>query len=455
MSSEVINLDSMNRRNDMDTSEFDLSQPRSGRVKEFFRFICTKICVFLIIVGIISIVIVCVAFLVNYENDAEVTLTMDVLKEDLPAEQDVWFRKGLKDLEFALNTHANKKRAQNVILFVADGFHPDTMTAVRVHEYGSNGTFTWEHFPHLGLARWYKRNSVGTALFGGVGANRGTSGVDSAVHPNDCTATIVDTNHVESILSLALGSDLGTGFITNGDIRDGTPAALYAHVVNDSWTCPEMLPDQIDEPFTCLDTETQLMGYIPGNELNVIVGWNALGASCDSSLLTTFWKDADCFIAADMSDFSKVTVNTKHIRALFPESLRTEISLHEVVIKSTQILSNAHDGFLLVVVCKPVSENNEDDILELDKTVRLTMNSLRDSLNETLIIVVSSPFSDKKQTISEEETIDTAIHATGPMAHLFHKVHDPTYVAHVISYAARLGRFRDSVLASSFLQWFS
>lgn len=85
MSSEVINLDSMNRRNDMDTSEFDLSQPRSGRVKEFFRFICTKICVFLIIVGIISIVIVCVAFLVNYENDAEVTLTMDVLKEDLPA----------------------------------------------------------------------------------------------------------------------------------------------------------------------------------------------------------------------------------------------------------------------------------------------------------------------------------------------------------------------------------
>lgn len=283
----------------------------------------------------------------------------------------------MKDLEVALNTPVNTKRAQSVILFVADGFHPETMTAARVHGYGSNGTFTWEHFPHLGLARWHERNSVGTALFGGIGAHSGTSGVDSAVHPNDCTATLDDSTHVESILSWAQESDLGTGLITNGDLRDGTPAALYAHVANDSWACPEMLPERIDEPFTCLDTQTQLLGHTPGNEFDVIVGWNALGASCNASVLTSFWKDANCFIADDVSDFSKATVNTKHIRALFPESLRTDISLHEIVIKSTQILSNAHDGFLLVVVCKPVSENIEDDILELDKTVRLTMNSLR------------------------------------------------------------------------------
>ena len=34
---------------------------------------------------------------------------------------------------------------------------------------------------------------------------------------------------------------------------------------------------------------------------------------------------------------------------------------------------------------------------------------------------------------------DVAIHASGPMAHLFHKVHEQSYVAHAIMYAACLG----------------
>lgn len=38
---------------------------------------------------------------------------------------------------------------------------------------------------------------------------------------------------------------------------------------------------------------------------------------------------------------------------------------------------------------------------------------------------------------------DVSIHAMGPYAHLFHKVHEQSYVAHVISYAARIGRFGD------------
>lgn len=41
---------------------------------------------------------------------------------------------------------------------------------------------------------------------------------------------------------------------------------------------------------------------------------------------------------------------------------------------------------------------------------------------------------------------------TGPMAHLFHKVHEQSYVAHVISYAARIGRFRDNKLVNLFME---
>ena len=40
--------------------------------------------------------------------------------------------------------------------------------------------------------------------------------------------------------------------------------------------------------------------------------------------------------------------------------------------------------------------------------------------------------------------VDVAIHARGPFAHLFHRTHEQSYVAHVISYASRIGRFRES-----------
>lgn len=36
------------------------------------------------------------------------------------------------------------------------------------------------------------------------------------------------------------------------------------------------------------------------------------------------------------------------------------------------------------------------------------------------------------------------------MAHLFHRVHEQSYVAHVISYAMRIGRFRDNAVVQSF-----
>lgn len=39
---------------------------------------------------------------------------------------------------------------------------------------------------------------------------------------------------------------------------------------------------------------------------------------------------------------------------------------------------------------------------------------------------------------------DVTVHAMGPMAHLFQRVHEQSYVAHLISYAAKFGRFREN-----------
>lgn len=45
---------------------------------------------------------------------------------------------------------------------------------------------------------------------------------------------------------------------------------------------------------------------------------------------------------------------------------------------------------------------------------------------------------------------DVTVHAIGPMAHLFHRVHEQPFVAHVISYAARIGRFEDGRVIKGF-----
>ena len=40
------------------------------------------------------------------------------------------------------------------------------------------------------------------------------------------------------------------------------------------------------------------------------------------------------------------------------------------------------------------------------------------------------------------------------MSYLFHGVHEQSYVAHAISYALRIGRFRDSSIAESLADMF-
>uniref|UniRef100_A0A146KZL8 alkaline phosphatase n=1 Tax=Lygus hesperus TaxID=30085 RepID=A0A146KZL8_LYGHE len=45
---------------------------------------------------------------------------------------------------------------------------------------------------------------------------------------------------------------------------------------------------------------------------------------------------------------------------------------------------------------------------------------------------------------------DVNVYATGPMSHLFHRVHEQSYVAHVVQYAAQIGRYKDRNVVPSF-----
>ncbi|XP_062554522.1 alkaline phosphatase, tissue-nonspecific isozyme-like [Armigeres subalbatus] len=452
MSSEVINLDSINRQSYNETSAYDLSQVPNGKAKRILRLVCTKVCAGIIILGIISIVVMCIVFIVCYENDGDVTLTVNTLKKDLSPEQDFWFDKALQDLQRAFNAPINTKKAQNVIVFVADGFNPDVINSARVRRYGVDRAFSWEHFPYVGVVRWNNTLADGTAMFGGVGAHSGTAGVDASVQTNDCPGVNDEHTHVESLISWAQQSDLKTGIVTNGDYRRGMPIALYAHIANDSWACPTMLPDQTENP-GCMDAETQLRLGSLGKEINVLMGWNSFGETCGSDhTLKETWRKSNYFIAEEAADFSsKSNEPPEYFRALLAESLRGSVALQTMLSTSLQILTSDSDGFLLVVICRSTEKGTSDgvDILQLDEAVKVAIHFLGEAVDETLILTTFTPFH-SGQDISS----DTLVHATGPMAHLFRNIHDPTFIAHVISYAARIGRFRDRLLFSSLLQWF-
>lgn len=56
---------------------------------------------------------------------------------------------------------------------------------------------------------------------------------------------------------------------------------------------------------------------------------------------------------------------------------------------------------------------------------------------QTINNIILSPF------FSSSNIFQVTIHATGPMAHLIQRVHEQSFVAYLISYAARIGHFRN------------
>lgn len=59
--------------------------------------------------------------------------------------------------------------------------------------------------------------------------------------------------------------------------------------------------------------------------------------------------------------------------------------------------------------------------------------------------------------LTDENThsgVDVAVHAKGPFAHLFHRSHEQSYVAHVISYASRIGWYGNGPQSLRRSAWF-
>lgn len=135
--------------------DYSLESPAKPR-RSCGQVVKSKIFIGAVIVCIV-VVGLCVGLLVDWESNNDGITTKSGHWNDnngqLSAEQLFWFDSGLEDIKQALKEKPNTRRAKNVILFVADGMGPSTVTAARIYKDKEEGNLSWERFPHTGLLK--------------------------------------------------------------------------------------------------------------------------------------------------------------------------------------------------------------------------------------------------------------------------------------------------------------
>uniref|UniRef100_A0A182KC70 alkaline phosphatase n=1 Tax=Anopheles christyi TaxID=43041 RepID=A0A182KC70_9DIPT len=403
---------------------------------------CSALCVGMLIAIVVIIVLLCIGLIVVYENEGQVVAKVDLFAVELPAEQAVWFEANLAELRNAFRVvEENKKRAKNVILFIALD-SAATPSAVQTRP-------VWESFPHVALLRPMaldgERASFNpTSMFCGIEAHRNTIGFDSAVKPwDDCISFPNTTHRAASILQWAQAVGRLTGVVTNGELVQPFPAALYAHTPNASWLYAGPNTQR------CPDVRSQLLYGDIGKRLNVIAGTlNCPDEFCREAFESR-WEserldeESSYKLATEMKDLLDPALDEReYALGLFDQqTLAQPNAFHDLIVGALHILERP-EGFVLVAIADPKVPITAT---EIDTAVRATLQKLNAVLDDSLIVVVRSDARDGESSFA-------TVHATGPMAHLLHRVHDQTFLAHFISFAARIGRFRNADLTNFILQ---
>ncbi|XP_053953919.1 alkaline phosphatase 4 [Anastrepha ludens] len=387
----------------------------------------------------LMITILCIAILMRYEVDSEVSSIEDIpfWKDELPAEQKLWFDEAIEELKVALNKNWRKQVARNVIIFMTTGIDTETMAAARAlltNRTKLQAALSWERFPHLGRLKNSCSNTdlcdpftVASAVFNGVRPNFRVGGLDASVPFRDCQASANVSHHVKSVLQQAQENSLRTGFVTTRRVTGAGMAALYAHTPNTAWECDAALPVAAAAA-GCMDTAQQLLKSEAGQNANVIMGGGR--QTLVSRVPNTAWDPVDETVCDSqdkrniISDWQKLNLklkrtfavlqnnvelqefndtNVDHVMGIFANNylrltddgqarMRRMPELSDMMAKALKVLRRNQRGYLLVV------ESGTESTASIAEQTR-TLFQLNDvvqqavaenSEDETLILVVFS-----------------------------------------------------------------
>ena len=349
--------------------------------------------------------------------------------------QNKWFQQSQETLQQMLGVQPNTNQAKNVIIFIADGADPVSITATRIldgqlqDKGGEENILSYDTFPNVALVKTYTADSqvpdsapTATAWNSGVKSNNGTIGVNEQVKHDNCASQ--EGNSVTSIVELAEMAGMSTGTVSTARLTHATPAANYAHTANRDWESDADLSDEAKEN-GCTDIAAQLLAFPYGNGLEVAMGGGRpnflpegvadpedaeeTGARLDGQDLTKMWTSQyeNSAYVWNKKQFDAVDpATTDHLLGLFePSHMQYEAdregdtagepSLSEMTDKAIDILSKNDNGYVLQVEAGRVDHALHagnayralTDNIEFAKTVQLTLDKV--NLEDTLILVTS------------------------------------------------------------------
>lgn len=346
-----------------------------------------------------------------------------------------WYSDGQAAVNSSKHLRANKHRAKNIILFVADGMGLSTATAARIlegqlrGETGEENQLSFETLPYVALSKTYNTNqqtpdSAGTmtAMMTGVKSKAGVISVNQNVFRADCASS--QGNDLTTFLEQAEMNGLSTGVVTTARLTHATPATTYAHSPERGWEDDHDLSQEaIDNG--CKDIARQLIEFPYGDGIEVAMGggrrsfWprnmadledtGKTGERDDQRNLTEEWVDnydnADFVWNKDQFDNIDAS-ETDHLLALFDRShmeynadrendVSNEPSLTDMTDKAIEILEKNDKGYFLMVEAGRVDHGHHagnayralTDTIEFSKAVKLAME--KTNAQDTLIIVTA------------------------------------------------------------------
>lgn len=283
----------------------------------------------------------------------------------------------------------NKKRAKNVILFIADGMDPTTVAAARIYdgqlrgETGEENYLSFERFPYLAHSKTYNTNaqvpdSAGTAsaMLTGVKTKAGIISITDAVTYGDCASGA--GHSALTLAELAEMTGMATGVISTARLTHATPATVYAHAASRNWESDADLPDEA-KAAGCKDIARQLIEFPFGDGIDLAFGGGredfvsidtadpetatGKGRRKDGRDLTAEWTNKSSAHAYiwNKAQFDAVDpAKNPRVLGLFESSHMQfeadrakdkagEPSLAEMTAKAIDILSRDKDGYFLMV----------------------------------------------------------------------------------------------------------
>lgn len=363
------------------------------------------------------------------------TLALAQNTAQLPQTQDSYYIQGQETLERMLEAQPNNDQALNIILFVADGAGPTTVTATRILDgqlkgmLGEENVLPFETFPNVALVKTYNTNAqvadsagTGTAWNTGVKTKQGVIGVNANVLRGDCAS--MQGNEVTSLLELAESIGLSTGIVSTARLTHATPASNYAKSPERNWEDNDDLPEDAVE-LGCRDIARQLIEFPYGDGIEIAMGGGrrhflpntmddpedagAVGNRTDERDLTQEWasgRDGAVYIW-NQEQFGNIDpANTGPILGLFErshleyeadraEDTAGEPSLSEMVSLSIDVLSQNPNGYFLQVESGRVDHASHatnayrtlTDNVEFANAVQVALDKV--DLSNTLIIVTA------------------------------------------------------------------